>query len=846
MTNTNEHNTLDRRILHRRRLSETLEKACGFPLIFVIAGAGYGKTEAVAAFLREKGAVAAWVQLSPLDSAGSHFWEKYVKAVAQVNKPLADLMREQGFPRDNLAYEEMDAEAAEFQTTPRRYVVFDDFHLVDDGETLDFLEHHMLYPPKDTTFIVISRAEPRLSLFELASQKAAFVTDDTLLFTADEIADFMRQRGLPNDTKLFRIVSDETKGWALGINYLVHALGGSASGINRAILALRSNVVNIFEDKLSSDVSPEFRKLLIKLSMLDYLSGELIRLIASDGGADTASLQEDLRALSGFIRYDSFNGAYIIHSLFLSYLRTKADQLDPAEARSAYGIAANWCKENGLKLDALAYYGKAGDLVSTVRLIRDFGMGLPLDIASAAADIFAQAPPDEVAKIPSLPAMHINCLESVARLGEAMEWARTYEKACLAMPDSPVKFRNLCGIYGCIGFLRIMQSVEDDTYDFPGWFEKQHEYHAKNPYPTVGPMHDKNIGAWEIGIDTDREGAAEEYINAVASYETLYMEANDGGMAGETDLARAELHYYRGEYAKAITMTAKALKAALKHGQYHIAHLALHYRMLSQFSVGNAEELLQTLAEMDKLLAYDDYNGRYEAYDNALARYHLYTEHTDRIATRLTSDFAADHHPMFPSAAENMTRARYFFTQGDFETMFEYTKSVPGRVFVTFGRVECKVLEACAHMRTHRRPDALKCLREAYEIALPHGIIAPFHQMGNDIIVLLNNAIRTESFTVPKDFLLKAKLGAKHFANNRDEIIIALSSARGGKPTVRLTPREISVLRGKRDELSRDEIAKAEGISVATVKKALSSAYYKLDATSGGEAVLKALQMGLI
>lgn len=64
--------------------------------------------------------------------------------------------------------------------------------------------------------------------------------------------------------------------------------------------------------------------------------------------------------------------------------------------------------------------------------------------------------------------------------------------------------------------------------------------------------------------------------------------------------------------------------------------------------------------------------------------------------------------------------------------------------------------------------------------------------------------------------------------------------------TVRLTPREIAVLRQAAAGLTNRAIGHRLRISPATVSKHLENAYRKLGATDRLTAVLRALQQGLI
>jgi len=61
-------------LLSRPRLNDLLSAAARQNLVPVIAGAGYGKTQAVSMFLNDNNYRIAWLQLSKLDNYPERFW----------------------------------------------------------------------------------------------------------------------------------------------------------------------------------------------------------------------------------------------------------------------------------------------------------------------------------------------------------------------------------------------------------------------------------------------------------------------------------------------------------------------------------------------------------------------------------------------------------------------------------------------------------------------------------------------------------------------------------------------------------------------------------------------------
>ncbi|MCL2833236.1 MAG: hypothetical protein FWD78_08705 [Treponema sp.] len=98
ITSQHADNTRSDFYFERSRLNNLFTEAVKYPLVFVCAGAGYGKTSAVHDYLEKYKADTVWIQLSEFDNISTRFWEHHVNAFAQINKPLAKAIEKFRFP----------------------------------------------------------------------------------------------------------------------------------------------------------------------------------------------------------------------------------------------------------------------------------------------------------------------------------------------------------------------------------------------------------------------------------------------------------------------------------------------------------------------------------------------------------------------------------------------------------------------------------------------------------------------------------------------------------------------------------------------------------------------------
>jgi len=125
----------------------------------------------------------------------------------------------------------------------KRFLVFDDFHLIDSGQVLTFVERcaYLQYP--GSCVIIISRKEPNINTVSLfVKGKASIITEEELRFTNDEIAAFLKFREIPFLSKSIYKYSEATKGWALAIQLLSLILKRIPENLDLALNAMKQNI----------------------------------------------------------------------------------------------------------------------------------------------------------------------------------------------------------------------------------------------------------------------------------------------------------------------------------------------------------------------------------------------------------------------------------------------------------------------------------------------------------------------------------------------------------------------------------------------------------------------------
>ena len=811
----------------RLRLNQLLTEAAKCPLIIICAGAGYGKTTAVSDFLLKCKLPVVWMQISNRDNVSSRAWENYVKACAKINKSLSENIMELGFPDTEDKINQLLHIWDRDMPNQKNIVVLDDFHFLKDSAIIHFLERVIFRISPYRTIILICREPPKLNLAGMhAKGLVASINEEDLNFTESELNQYLNQQGLSVTIQILHEILRDTNGWAFTVNFIVQSLKKSPNYSGYVRSAMKNNIYQLMETEVFNMISERLRHFLVCLSLLDHFSADLISLLA---GNDESILTE-LKQQSAFVRFDNFINTYIIHHLFLDFLRDKQDIITEEERRQTYQIAARWCNSNGFRIDALAYYEKIGDYESIVSIFLELPLQVSQDIAQYAIGIFNNAPPEAFDRVTLLSMMHVRATMCLGHLKETFDLLAHYEAKYLQLPeDSTFRNQSLGGIYYCWGVARALMCTVDDRYDFHEYHAKQDEYLTRAPI-NLGRIANHFAGPWVSMAGSSRQGAPQEYIDALTIAVKHTSHCLNGCMAGKDDLARGELKFYQGDTRSAEAFIVKGIASAQKYRQFELVHRGLLYMMRIGVSHGDYLMVKQTLKNMEKLLDEKEYITRFLSYDIALGWYYNYVLQPEKVPDWLKKNFSPYGHVYFIENFANQEKVYYYYMIKNYAPLMTYIEDQRRRESTLYGRTELRAMEACVLFKTKDRRSALFTLKEAYEIASPNSLLMPFIWMGKDMRTLTSAALREKDCGIPRSWLEMIGRKSASYAKYHAQFLSGYKKANGVDSEVALSSRENEVLRDMYHGLSRSEIAASQNLSINTVKLVINNIYEKLNA----------------
>jgi LuxR family maltose regulon positive regulatory protein len=843
--------------LDRPRINDLLARAVQTPLVAVVAGAGYGKTQAVLSFLRKIEVKAAWIQLSERDNNEWRFWENFTRTVESVSPESAVRLADLGFPVTNRQFDRYILVPQKNVNPQSKYIfVYDDFHLLRNERVLDFIKRSITSPFSNITSILISRNEPAINTVGLLS-KGLFtgISEDELRFSREEMVDFFQLEGitLPEETvdKLYR----ETEGWIFAIILAGQALRSGSADYGYSFM--RENVFKHIDGQIFSSVSGELRKFLIKLSLIDHLPRKLLSdLYAPEGGQEGEAghsgqnLIDEMDHIGSFIRFDTYLSAYRIHLFLLEYLKSRQDELTEEEKRDVYIRAGRWCAANNLKMDAVSYYEKAGDYDGLIDTVYTLPLALPDYITEFLMDILARAPPGLFERNAVAHALHTRLLFTMKKFDESEADAREIISRYEGQPPSAFNNRLLSATYTNLGFIGMITSVFKREYDFTAHFEKAHYYYTQSGHELQGPVTVMSLGSYICRINFADPGEPEKYLDAVTASLPHIAAIMNGCGYGMDDLGRAELAYFKGDLERAEKFLYQALYKAQKRNQYEIETRSFFYLLRIHIALGNREKLPEIVKLLDAQLEVPEYLNRYIFYDIILGWFYAQIGRAGKIALWLKAEFEERELNSYMLGTESVVRTKWYISEKQYALALASLESRENRfglgVFL-FGRTLTKIQEAICRYHLGEEGEALRALETAYQLAHPNALYMPFIEAGRDMCLLTGAALKAGQTAIPRPWLEKIRRNASAYAKKLSAAAAEFGETRDGQyPKIILSRQEIQVLTELSRGLTREEIGRANKLSVNRVKNIISGMYLKLGAMNRADAIRISVDLGLL
>lgn len=386
-------------VVARPRLLERLDGAIEAGVGLVCAGAGYGKTTLLGAWVAglESQVDTAWLTLQR-DHDDS--------ALLAIH--LHEALELAGVDFASTSLEEVVAGLAHHSAARDRptLLVLEDIHQISSDAALGVLARLLDRRPPNLVIVISSRTEPPLQWHGLRAAGALVeVGAAHLAFDTMEIRELFERRFdllLPSDRveDIYRL----TEGWPAAVCLLGIALREADDPI--AVLAAHPErhrfVLGYVEEQVLGTLDAERLRFLEDTSVLSRLDPELCDELIGRGDA--------LQTLRGLVVGNMFTEELVAdrpvfryHPLFRERLRARLDLRRPEEAAELLERASRWYEQRGMLVEAIDTALRSGDMVRAEELIRAAcGPALRHGLAATVVRWVESLPPALVASCPEL------------------------------------------------------------------------------------------------------------------------------------------------------------------------------------------------------------------------------------------------------------------------------------------------------------------------------------------------------------------------------------------------------------------------------------------------------------
>ena len=840
----------------RLRINRILDRMTRCKLVYVVAGAGYGKTQAVYHYVEEKeDAIVRWVHLTEGDNIGSHYWENLTHTISLDNPDLAVKLRELGFPKTHSLFKQF----AEIiinneHRSNKTFLVLDNFHLINSEEALTFAERCAHLQIQGACVIIISRTEPEINTVSLFTKgNAGIITEEELRFTEQEIAEFLRLHDIPFSVKELPRYIDATKGWALAVKLLMLVQKRVPKNLDFALKTMKQNVYNLFETEAWDGFSESIQKTIVKLSLVSDLPITPLYAISNDD-----FLKEHAPQLASFMWFDSFTGDYWIHPLYLEFLKGKQTILSEKEKQNSYRRVAQWCSDNNLYMDAMLYYSKSYQYDLMLKTFLSHPFKQPPDTCEfflnilEGLDLNVQEQADDHSFL-----LLTNFLAPLLLIG-----AGKYEEAkkkCLAIirewekSDDPFANNILSFAYSNLAYADIYNCTATHEYKFPEYMKKSVEYYKKSSIPPLqitGAFGVADIRSYSclVGINADF-AEFDRFLEITRETVKYIAETTHKMYYGYDDLTACEIAFFKNQTDSAKNFANSAILKTREAKQYSLEMMAEQYLLRIATQEGNISLVKEVLQQMKIHLDNADFWSRNLLYDLFVGSFYSQIGLTKMVPAWFDMYDKETASEIRIPMKELVASVRYYISCKKYDQALTILcKSYPRepQEQFLFSELGLLLMGAAARYGTGDIEGAVSDFEKAYEISFCGEFEMFFIELGNELLKITAAALKKTDCKIPKEWLKAIGLKASIYSKRAAAIANAIKAEKGESDAVSLSARELEVLNDMYLGLSREEIAANRYLSVNTVKKILQSIYIKLDANSNVDAVRIATEKKLI
>ncbi|WP_010097494.1 BTAD domain-containing putative transcriptional regulator [Ornithinibacillus scapharcae] len=371
------------RFIRRGQLNRKLSAISKHTLTLLHAGAGYGKSTALALYLHDTNIKACWYSISATDDDILPFFTKIVESVRMHYPSFGESIHQKyqdlgHYVDGEQIYSLASAFINELMDLKEEItIILDDYHHVNGSYeiekwTLFLLEH----APANVHIVLSSRNKPKWAILPKLKVRGDLIeiSQEDLLLSANEMY-FVLEDVLKielNDEKVEKIY-ELTEGWAIAFNMLMQQIVDESS-IEEIFSNRQTSMEDLFEYLASEVLSKQsliIQQFLLQSSVMDVLIPKACDHVLQINGSENilhGLLEQNLFIAEGEETYFRY------HALFKAFLENRLLKNYPSEYKSLHKKAAQYYERHEDIESALYHYKKIAQYPKMASLLQDYGL----------------------------------------------------------------------------------------------------------------------------------------------------------------------------------------------------------------------------------------------------------------------------------------------------------------------------------------------------------------------------------------------------------------------------------------------------------------------------------------
>lgn len=370
--------------IRRAKLTRKMKKIPEYPLTIIHSGAGFGKSTALALFMRDEKISGCWYSISSNDDDILPFLSYIIHSIRgflpdfgqEIAKHIATMDRY--IREEDISYlcSLFINEILELNSDIT--LILDDYHQIEHSYTINsWIEKLLQHIPSNLHLVISSRSRPgwkHLTKMRVNGYLLEISRED-LVLTIDEMELLLSDLyGLEIEPVHLQTIYQLTEGWIIALCMIAQQipLTGELSTLVETSYSLQ-DLFDYLVMEVFSKQPPMIQQFLEQTSILDVIEEELCDEVIGIHGA--SSMLEQLKEKNLFIQKIGVKH-YRYHALFKEFLENAFLKNNPYNYSVLHEKCARFYERRSMWEEALYHYKKINHFKAIASILQDNGMNM--------------------------------------------------------------------------------------------------------------------------------------------------------------------------------------------------------------------------------------------------------------------------------------------------------------------------------------------------------------------------------------------------------------------------------------------------------------------------------------